>query len=192
VTFDIDALIATAAPRTVEVPVCARGDLVDRHAALVRELADVEARSTGSIAGNKDVERVAQQIVEVEQEQEATTITLVLRSLPRAAWIDCAGKHPPRKEDKGLEFNSVTFPPAIVAQCCEALTEEQAVKLSEILPQGEWLKLWNAAVGLNVLGVPHPKLAAATEIARVNGSSSISQAPPASRDRASSAGSGEQ
>lgn len=190
--FDVEALIASAAPRTLEVAVCARGDLVDHHAALVRQLAAVEAGSSGSISGNPEITALAGQIVAVEEEQEASTFTFTVKSVTRKAWADTLAKHPPRKGVDPLDFNADSFPPAAVALCCDQLTADQASRLAASLPQGEWDKLWNAVIQLNVLATPHPKLRAATEIARANGNSSISQAPSASRDPSSSDGSGAQ
>lgn len=174
--FDIEALIASASPRTMQVPVCARGDLVDRHAALVQELAAVEGQGTGSIAGNPDIKRLAEAIVACEEEQEASTLTFTLKSVPRKAWADNLRLHPPRRGVDSLDYNADTFPPAAVALCCDQLTEDQAKRLDATLPQGEWDKLWNAVIHLNVVGTPHPKLGAATEIARANGNSSTSRA----------------
>ena len=190
--FDIEALLESAAPRTLQVAVCARGDLVDRHLALVQALKAAEEKASGSLSGDPEVQRIAEEIVAVEEEQEASTLTLTFHSVSRKQWADCLGQHPPRKGRDLHDYNAETFPPAAVALCCDEVTEEQAVKLAEVLPQGEWERLWQAAIGLNVTGTPHPKLRAATELARVNGNSSISQEPSASPGQRSSAGSGEQ
>lgn len=172
-TFGVDDLIASAAPRTKPVRVCARGDLVDRHAALVAEMAAVTEAGTGSIAGNPEVEAIAARIVAVEEEQEASTLTIVLRSVSRRAWADTLAKNPPRPQDKGLDHNPVSFPPAAVALCAAEpeISVDQATKLADTLPPGEWLKLWNAALALNLAETPHPKLAVASEIARPSGAS---------------------
>lgn len=171
--FDVDALLASAAPRTREVRVCARGDLVDRHAHLVSQLAALEKAHTGSLAGNPEVQAVSAEIVAVEAEQEASTLTFHLTSIGRRKWAGILADHPPRKQDKGMGYNPETFPPAAVAACCTspALSEDQAVRLTEKLPEGEWGKLWVTCLNLNLSETPHPKLGAATELARANGSS---------------------
>jgi hypothetical protein len=169
--FDVEALLASASHRSLEVAVCARGDLVERHIALVREMAAVDAMDSGSIAGNPDLVRIAEAIKAVEDEQAACTLTLTVKSVPRKAWVDCLAKHPPRKGVDPLDFNVESFPPAAVALCCDAISEDQAKRLNESLPQGEWDKVWNTVVQLNLLGTPHPKLRTATELARANGNS---------------------
>lgn len=170
--FDIEALLESAAPRTLQVTVCARGDLVDRHAQLVQELDAALSSSPGSLGGNPEVQRLSEAIVAVEEEQAESSLELTVKSVPRKAWADCLAQHPPRKDLDRLDFNTATFPPAAVALCCPAISVDQANRLNEKLPQGEWDKLWNAVIQLNVIGLPRPKLPAATEIARANGNSS--------------------
>src|SRR5690606_20326373 len=110
-------LIATAQPRTREVRVCARGDLVDQHARLVAQLE--QAAEEGSVSGNPEVQRISQEIVEVEDEQEASTAVFVMQSVSRRVWADLLASHPPRPQDKGLDHNPETFPQAMVAACCK-------------------------------------------------------------------------
>jgi hypothetical protein len=190
----IAQLIATAQPRTSEVRVCARGDLVDRHAALVAQLAEAErnVEKTASIAGDPEVARIAGEIVAVEAEQEASTVTFKLANVTRREWADLLAAHPPRPEDKGLDHNADTFPPAAVAACSKSpkITEERAAELLDKLPPAESSKLWLAAVGLNVTGTPHPKLRAATELVQANVGSSTTPEGTGSPDPSSSAGSG--
>jgi hypothetical protein len=169
--FDVDALIASAAPAHVEVSVCGRGDLVDRHAELVVELAAATASSSGSLAGNKDVDRLLKAVAACEKEQEGSTLTFTLHSVSRTKWADCLAAHPPRRGVDRGDHNPETFQPAAVALCCDTVTEPQAAKLAEVLPLGEWDKLWGAVVQLNLVKLPHPKLRAATETARANGNS---------------------
>ena len=189
-------LIATAQPRTLEVSVCARGDLVDRHATLVQQLAAAESNvaKRASVAKDPEVARIAGEIVAVEAEQEASTVTVVLQSVSRRVWADLLAKCPPRPQDKGLDHNPDTFPPAVVAACAKSpvISEEEANQLADALPVSEWSKLWLGAVGLNITSTPHPKLKAATELVRANGESSTTQEGTASPGRSSSAGSGDQ
>lgn len=166
-TLSIDDLIATAQPRTLEVRVCARGDLVARHAELVAEL-EAATHVTGSIGGNPDLRRIADEIAAVEAEQEASTATITLRSVSRRRWMDLLAAHPPRPEDieRKLDHNPVTFPVAAVAACCDDMSEAQANALAgntdpeKGLHPAEWNKLYVAAQSLNILETPHPKVPA--------------------------------
>jgi hypothetical protein len=191
--FDVDALIATAAPLTAEVEVCGRGDLVERHNQLVRDLHAAEQAGGTSISGNPEVRRLAEEIVQVEDEQAASRVRFKFKSLSRQAWNDLLAQHPPHKGEN-LGFHDATFVPAAVAACCmhPGLTVEQATALRASLPGGEWDKIEKAVSTLNRVSTPAPKLPAAIEIARANGNSSISQRPSTSPAPSSSGANGEQ
>lgn len=81
-------LIRSAKPRTAEFPVCLDPDLVDEHAALVRDKAD-------------DVE-VEQALARVR----AATITLRFKALPRAEFRALADAHPPRVDAEGKQTHA--------------------------------------------------------------------------------------
>lgn len=170
----VDRLLATGKPRTREVRVCLRGDLVDRHEALVAEL-EAAAEGSPSISGSSEVRRIAAEIVAVEEEQEDSTVTFVLQSASRLEWADLLKEHPPRPVDKGHDHNPETFPPAAVALCAvdPHLTEDEAVRLFNApeMHTAEWNKLWMAALALNITATPHPKLVAASELAKASGNS---------------------
>lgn len=176
-------LIATARPRTAEVQVCARGDLVDRHALLSAQLND-KAQGEDTLAGNPAVQELSQEILDVQAEMEASTVTFVMQSVSRLTWANLLAKHPPRDEDRALknDHNSLTFPVAAVAACAKSpkLSVDEATRLANAIPTGEWAKLWMAALGLNIIENPHPKLAAATELARPSAGSSTTPANAAS------------
>lgn len=163
-------LVATAQPRTTTVRVCARGDLVDRHAELVAQL---EGEAGSSVGVSSEAKQLAAEIVAVEEEQEASTLTVTLKSVSRRVWADLLAQHPPRPQDKGLDHNPDTFPTAAIAAASvePALTVEDVDQLADVLPPAEWAKLWRATFKLNVAEVPHPKLAAASELARASGDS---------------------
>lgn len=181
----IAELIATAQPRTVEVQVCARGDLVDRHAELVVELGQLGPAQ--ALGADPEVTRLSEEIVAVEEAMESSTVTILLQSVSRRVWADLLASHPPRPQDKGMDHNPDTFPTSMLAVCCKSpgLSEEQAEQLSDVLPQGEWNKLYYAALGLNVTGTPHPKLSAASELVRANAASSTTQVTAASQEASS-------
>jgi hypothetical protein len=168
VTISIEELLAGAQARTLEVRVCARGDLVNRHAELVAELE--EASNHGSIGGNAEVRRIAEEITKVEDEQEEHTAVLTLHSVSRRTWVDLLAEHAPRDIDRkrGLDYNAVTFPPAAVAACCDAISPTDAERLAETLPPAEWNKLWVAVQHLNLVETPHPKLPTVRSIAQAS------------------------
>lgn len=191
--MDIDELIATAQPRIERVRICARGDLVAAHQAAVRDL-DEAVRGDDSLAGSPEVHEAAERVRAIEEEQEASTVEIAIHAVSRRKWADLLAKHPPSNEQRraGLDHDPDTFPIAVVAACSEDVTEEQARQLADVLPPGEWNKLWATAFGLNLTETPHPKLAAATELLQANGRSSTTSAHEASPEAGSLAGSGEQ
>lgn len=181
----IDELVATAAPRTTTVRVCARGDLVDRHDALTVEL-HARLVEVDSVAGDPEIQRVTAEILALEQEQESSTVAVTVTQVGRRAWLDTVLAHPARPEDRAmkLDFHATEFPPAAVA-LCTGLSAERVAKLEEKLPPAEWAKLWNATWSLNATAIPHPKLAAATELARASGASWTSEDDSASPEASS-------
>lgn len=192
--MDLDEFLAGAKPRTVEVRVCARGDLAARHAQLRDELAAVamDPRER-DLSGNPRAREISEEIVQIEGEMEAHTRVFTVRAASRNEWANLLAAHPPTKEQQraGENTNPLTFPVAAVAACCDELDEAKATRLADVLPQGEWLKLWTAVVTLNVVATTVPKLAAATEILQANAASSTTSGPAASPGPRSLAGSGE-
>lgn len=193
--MNIDELIATAQPRTEVVRICARGDLVARHAEAVAALAEILGRAEDdSLAGSPDVEAAAEAIKAIEAEQDEYTFEIVVTSVSRNRWANLLAAHPPTKEQRraGHFADPTTFAIAVVAECVDDLDPVKAAQLADVLPISEWGKLESAALILNATETPSPKLPAATELLRANGQSSTTSAPAASHEDGSLAGSGEQ
>jgi hypothetical protein len=193
--LNIDELIATAQPRTEKVRICARGDLVARHQEAVVALG-AATEGDDSLAGSPATREAAGAVVAIEAEMEAATVTFTVASVSRQRWADLLAAHPPSKEERraGQDHDPKRFPVAVVAACTKdpAMTVEQAGQLAGVLPSGEWNKLWLAILGLNVTGIPAPKLLAATELLQANGTSSTTPLDEGSPEDGSLAGSGAQ
>lgn len=196
--IDIEAFLATAAPRTEKVRVCARNDLVRRHRELVEAVNQALGVKRDALGSEHEVPPEAEllllDIAAVEEEQERFTLEFELRSIGAQAWADLLRQHPPLKHQRGYAHNPDTFPPAAVAACSVApkLTEDQAARMFATFESGEWSKLWIAAVGLNELETPHPKLAAAADLLRARRPSAGSPENEGSLAERSSVDSGEQ
>lgn len=168
-------LIARAKPRTLEVPVCSAGDLVDAHDALTRELAQ-HRNTSESLAGGGDpsITALARQIADLEDEMAASTVTFKVQSIGRKAWADLKAAHPPTPTERkqGLDINMATFPQAAITACAvePAVSPAEAEQLTVVLPDGEWGKLWSAVLGVNLGVMDTPKSAAAAAILRANAS----------------------
>ena len=189
----IDDLIATASARTAKVRVCARGDLVDLHQALVVQL-DQQLKADGSLADDK-VTGLSQQIVDVEAEMEASTVEITVTSVSQLKWANLLLKHPPTAAQRrgGHDHHPIDFPRAAVAACAvdPEISPLQAEQMHERLPFGEWTKLWMTVFSLNCSETPLPKLPAASELLRAS-APSATPSDQGSLAEPSSAGSGAQ
>lgn len=192
-TASIDDLISRAAPRTGKVRVCSRGDLVDRHRELVQLSNQVDDQ--GSLADGSDVLETLKQIKAVEDEMEASAVTITISTVPQRVWADLLLQNPPTVQQRfeGHDHDPVRFPIAVVAACAiePEITVVQAAGLYDALPFGEWTRLWLACAELNTTATPFPKLLAASELLQASETSGL-PSEPASLAGASSAGSGEQ
>lgn len=172
----IDDLIATACPRTAEVTVCGRGDLVASHRDLVAQMKTAVSDDT-SLEGSDDEARrvIAEQIVQVEAEMETSRVTIEVQSIG-GRWADLLRDNPPTGDQRllGYDNNPDTFQPAAIAACAvtPAISLEQARKMREVLDEGEWGALYAVVQTLNRSRTPNPKLPAATELLRPSGPSS--------------------
>lgn len=178
----VDEFLATAAPRTITVPVCSRGDLVDEHDALQERL---NAMPSDSLVGTgSEGAAVAGRISELEAEIERCTLQVKVRSIGNRAWADLKARHYPSKEERqqGLDVHMVTFPVAAVAASVvePELTATQVEQMSERLPTGEWMKLWTAVLGVNLGVLDTPKSVAASAVLRANEHSSTTSDPDGS------------
>lgn len=199
-TFDVDDLIATARPRTEKVRICARGDLVEAHAAAVAEVGRVA--DADSLAGDGVREALAA-VRRIEEEQESSTITFTVTAVAREVWATLLAQHAPTREQRraGNDHDPVNFPIHAVAACIvdppTTLDQVKAMASSRpdgtpVLPAGEWNRLWNTVIELNVWGTPTPKLPAATDRALASELSSTTPPLVGSPEGGSLAGSGEQ
>ncbi len=144
---DIYTLIANACPRSKAVLVCSQLDLLDEHSQLSAEL---ESESVGSPRSGD----LAAEIAEVESKIAAATVEIKLQSVSASAWRATLAEHPPTPTDRtfGLSWNGVTFPVAVVAMCAAepTLTAVDVQRLSEVLGQGEFYRLWSTVMELNL------------------------------------------
>lgn len=193
--MNLDELIATAAPRTTTVQVCGRGDLASEHERLALELRALMMDPDTGLAGNPEIQRVAQAISDLEDEMAGCTIDVTVKALSRNAWADLVAAHPPSREQAraGEDIDPKTFPVAALAACSyePTITTDQAQSLAGKLPVGEWQKLWAAVASLNMVPTTVPKLKAATALLEANGTSSTTSGPEASLEVPSLGGRGE-
>ncbi|MEQ1787329.1 MAG: hypothetical protein ABL966_09770, partial [Acidimicrobiales bacterium] len=145
-----------------------------------------------NLEASTDAEReaIAEQIVAVETEMDEARVTIEIESIG-GRWADLLRDSPPSGDQRllGFDNNPDKFQPAALAACAvnPTVSIDQARKLREVLDEGEWGRLFATVQNLNRSPMPHPKLAAATELLRQNERSSTTSDPVGSLEDGSSA-----
>ena len=179
-TWTVDDFLGEYEAPTTEVEVCPRPELVIRHQELERRLVEAGQSSSSSLAdsGSKDL---ARELQELEQEMSETARKFRFRALSRRRWRSLLAAHPPLKQHKldNFDYHPETFPVAAIAACAiePVMTPEDAGKLEDLLPLGQFQKLWGAVLDVNLGVSDAPKSMLATAILRMNGASSTTAAP---------------
>lgn len=179
-TFTVDDFLGDFTPPTVDVRICPRTDLRDKHRELERRLVESSQSPSSSLADSGGAKGLAEELQAVEAEMEAATRSFRFQALSRRRWRGLLAGHPPQKQHKseGLDFNPETFPVAAIAACAvePAMNAEQAEKLADALPLGEFERLWAGVLEVNLGVSGNPKSMIATAILRTNGASSTTAA----------------
>lgn len=154
--FDSWLEAATSYEQTVDV--CLDGKLV---ADLEQAESQLREASQGMLEPPADLE---QRVQDLAKRVQVKTRSFTFRSIGRRAWRKLHSEHPPTESDRsqGADFNTETFPvAAMVASCVEpGLTPAQAEKLTAILPEGEFDRLWGAVLLANLVGADAKKAVA--------------------------------
>jgi hypothetical protein len=166
----VDDILAAATRRSQVVPLCMRGDLAQRHEQLVEDLD--RALSTG--ADDDELERLAGDIQQAEDDLRAATVDWTFAGVGRKAWSDLVASHPPTREQVEmfgirLRWNPDTFPAAAIAASCvapEGVTVEHVQALEEATTEAEWTDVWNAVLTVNLEGRRPGESSAASAILR--------------------------
>lgn len=182
-----DFLGAYKAPR-VTVPLQQRADLLEEHGRLVRQR-ERALRDSDSLAGGVPAE-LAARISELESEMEGSTFEFTFEAMSSQQFLNLKARHRPRKQDREhqLDFNLDTFPAALFAACAvdPEMSLEQAEALVAKLSDGQFAKMWNAVLVLNIGDDSAPKSVMPSAPAATNGTSSTTAPPEGSPARSSS------
>lgn len=169
---DIKALIASAALPERSVEVCLRPDLFAQLQDLERQLVDAEQerKSVGASLASGSVSRtLAAEMEAVRQQMLAESTTFLLRALPRKQMRALRAEHPARPDNamdalRGCNIEDVAE--ALVRRCVVApeLDEADWTALDDLLSDGQWQLLAQAAWAINDADVEVPFLRAASRI----------------------------
>lgn len=178
--MDITEALAGAKLPEKTVPICLRGDLQAEFERLEAQLVEAQRDRSDSLSAGGRARELAERIEALRQEMTASTVTFVLRALPRHSrdadtptWTKLVAAHPPRDDnqlDRSMGVNEETFAPTLVRACTvdPALSVEQWARLDEALTEFQFQKLFNTAWSLNARDVDVPFSHAASTILRAS------------------------
>lgn len=153
-----DFLGGFRAPQVV-VSLTQRADLVAEHQTLTRQL-DQAVRDDLAGGGHTAAE-IRGRLADLEEQIAASSIEVTLRALGSQEYQRLLADHPPTPDARkaGIGFNLETFPAALIAACAvdPEISVEQAAQLCDRLSDGQFTKLWNAALLVNVGDDTAPK-----------------------------------
>lgn len=188
---DFDAWLDDYKPFVSSAKVCGRPDLIAEHTR--RDLALHAARLAASdIMHDPDLAAAKAAVRDIEAEIEASQRDFHFRGIGHRKWQDLKRQYPPSELQRreNLDCDMERFAPALIAASAydPEITQDQADRLYDKLPPGEFQKLWEAALEANgqVIGAPKSVLAAVIEQLPLNGASSITVASAESLEASSS------
>lgn len=143
---DIKALLAKAKPRERTVKVMLDGALAGEIERLEAKLAEVsEDWQPSDLTEQHPGRALSEQIAKLRGQARESEAEFVLRNIGDEAYSSLMAAHP--SENAELDFDSVTFPRALVAASCvdPVMTEDDAKALFEVITQGQIKDLFDAA-----------------------------------------------
>lgn len=174
-------LAAEHQPRTDSVRVCMRGDLVAEIGRLEQQFNRQRLEDERTNAPNLAPE-LARRILDLQAEAAGHEREFVFTAIGQRAWSALLADHPPTDEQRksGADHNPETFPYEAVAASCTSVTGgtgQDVQALADRLSLGDWTRIWNCCLAVNLGGTVLPKCAGATELLRPSEPSSTT-APP--------------
>ncbi len=177
-------LAAEHTPRTDSVRVCMRGDLVAEIARLEQQMARQQVADERTNTPDLAPE-IARRILDLQAEAAAHEREFVFTAIGQRAWSALLADHPPTDEQRkaGADHNPETFPYEAVAASCTSVaggTGQDVRRLADRLSLGDWTRIWNCCLAVNLGGTVLPKCAGATALLQPSGPSSTTAHPEGS------------
>jgi hypothetical protein len=180
--FDLDTWIDDYEAVVTEAKVVQKASLIAEHSRLQQEWLTARAAAR-EVMHDRAAAAAETALRECEAKIQASELTFKFQGIGHQPWEKLKRKHPPTAAQRsdGLDVDLDTWAPEVVAACAidPKVTLAQATKLMDVLPPGEFEKLF-AAVGQangEVAGAPKSVLAVLTERARENGGSPTTGLP---------------
>jgi hypothetical protein len=152
-----DAL-AGASARVRRAKLCLDGELLAEIERLTEELSLVQLADQ---AENRKPQApaLAQRIVELTEQAQASETEFVFQPLGRRPWRDLVAEHPPTDEQKaaGAEYNTDTLPIVAMGRSCIAPADASEESFAELeddptINDAQWDRLWFACWAANTGG----------------------------------------
>ena len=182
-TASIEEILGGIKPPRNSATITLRADLLARHSELKRAHADA-IRDDFSSNDGPQAPRIMEELRELEAEIADSQIVFTFEALGGHRYKRLRAAHPPTKEQRreGYDFNPGTFPAALLAACSidPQMDEDQARELEDRLSDGQFTKLWNTAITLNVGDDAAPKSVLPSVLAGSNDGSSSTASPEGS------------
>jgi hypothetical protein len=119
---------------------CLDGDLKAAHEAAEAEYSAARSRSVADERLNDPAKDLARKVVDLEDRMKASSVTFLIRGLPRGKWSEMVTEHAPRPEnttDKAYGFNVETLMIAALPQSIAAVENAEGEALP-FDPAAEW------------------------------------------------------
>jgi hypothetical protein len=164
-TFDVDEFLDGYEVQQIPASVCMKAALVAEHQA-ADEAFNRAAREAGDVMHDPEVSRLRGRVQDLERQMDEASRTFWFKGVSYRAWHDLKRRHPPTEAQRrdGLDVNIETFtiPAVVLCSSKPKISETQANRLAETLPDGEIQKLAGAVWQANRdFMVPKSVLAAA-------------------------------
>lgn len=179
-TSSIDDILAGHKPARMSVPINLRADLLARHAELKRAHSAAIRDDMSSNAADQ-APKILDQLRTLETELAEAETLFTFEALGGQEYKQLRAAFPPSKDHRrdGFDFNPNTFPTALIAACSvdPVMTLPQAKELEGILSDGQFAKLWNTAISVNIGDDSAPKSVLPSALAGSSDGSSSTASP---------------
>jgi hypothetical protein len=148
------------------VPLCLAGELVEEHAQLERQLAELKPATSLEGSGKQTI---LEALDAVRERMVDATVDFHLKALPARPWALFYSGMPARKEaesDEEWEPRIFAWQADMVSRVCvdPAMTADQVGELVDIIHARSWSVLANAAFMVNMGGIDIPNSVAVSDL----------------------------
>ena len=167
-----------------QVRICLNGDLQARFDELEHELkkrVGIDQQRPARMGDEVGTADLAAELNDIRERMEEATQTFLVRALPRAKWAEKRRQHPPGDDegDRSLGVALEPFMAEVMPLCIvdPEMDEADWEQLQDVLPGGEFDKLFSAVWDVNRSSVDVPFSRLASLVTRSSGGEQNSPEP---------------